>query len=779
MKPSLFHSLIWLTLGIAGCSGKSEPAARPIQNTVVDVVVNATYPLLESTVPDGKIALASNWRETDKLGVFARSRTNSAWLFGSNRPFELNAEKSSGSYGVFKGQFETGGHIAGNEAHDMVYHAYYPYHESPDTSTGVFSIVLSDTQYPTLSAHDPCADFLMGTVQTNAKLGYMEKGGENVVIDFTLTCQVAVVMLNFLDIPSIIEGEMLNNLTLTAGGAGLAGNIRVNLVKNSFEVDGDASESVTLIYEDGIYLDDNYKAWFAMMPAEIRKFVIQIETENYYIEKEVDNDGGFSANTLTCRAVSLETADIIHKNPTDPDDPDSPDDPDDPAIPAGPEFFYRLRTDLPDFSGDYIIVYTDSGKAMSAISDHGGYVNAVDISVYKEPSTGFIGFEDGVPEFTYTIAKVTEGAHQGKYTIHNSTLGYLQSSAARNDSAIEFVADVSAFNDYAYWAFSVNGSDGSADILCGKLYTDNSTPYKLQFSDIDSPERFSAYAGTRKNAILFRRFSEGETIRLAAPVPAAEAGIYSYTVTWPPVDDACGYTVSTDRGASWSEPLQNTEFRQNGLGPEENFTVWVKAVGSGIYSDSACAEISGTTQAVPEPVYSGYYSMTGFAFTGIWSGYAANKSGSYTDNGHTVGWLLTYGAYSATGGILGANKANVGNMRLTGYEALAAAFDDLDTGYPAAALIAETDMPRIGRITVDKISSVSDPDAGQKLGLAYSVDGGASWVKVDSRNAAAPTVFTITAPPANAMYAIILYRTSAYADSSRFQGITIKVESLE
>ncbi len=177
--------------------------------------------------------------------------------------------------------------------------------------------------------------------------------------------------------------------------------------------------------------------------------------------------------------------------------------------------------------------------------------------------------------------------------------------------------------------------------------------------------------------------------------------------------------------------------------------------------------------------YSTYYTMNKMEFTTN-SAYAS-YTGSYTDpvTTNAISWTLACGnntilggnASAVTGGkmVLGAANAKVG-----------APFDLTDTSI-ASALISDTSIPNVGRITVS-----GRPDDPITMGISYSTDG-TTWVKqaemIDPNGTGAvggsgDTVFVFDTPVASAYYAVVIKSSSTTANS-RVQEFKIKIETVD
>ena len=128
--------------------------------------------------------------------------------------------------------------------------------------------------------------------------------------------------------------------------------------------------------------------------------------------------------------------------------------------------------------------------------------------------------------------------------------------------------------------------------------------------------------------------------------------VNSLTFSWDAVEHADGYKVSLDGGSSYEETQNTTSYTWTGLSASTTKTIYVKAIGSGAYSDSAAKSADGTT-ASPTPLEMSAITcsaQTENSLTFSWA--AVEHADGYkvsTDGGSTYGDLLTATSYTWTG----------------------------------------------------------------------------------------------------------------------------------
>lgn len=468
-------------------------------------------------------------------------------------------------------------------------------------------------------------------------------------------------MLSFNDIP--FEGQSVNKIVFKSDGSCIAGNVYVDLRSGSFAMnENEGSDSITLVYTNGEILNNEFEAWLAMYPVSARNFSVTIETEDYYIATEIDagEEADYAAGVITHIPVVLEPGLAVPK-----------------PKPVEACVFQEVKSDLGDFSGKYLIVYND--RAMGTALGGAGYnIAGADISQMKT-AAGAYEFPDGEPEYVYTIAKL-DGIEpedgRFNYTIRNETLGYVQASANNYNRIVS--ADDSS-HDRAKWDLRLNAGDGMIDVTNPKAtFTSPAVNFSLRWDE--SSGLFAAFAGAQQKVSLFRLLESGETIRLAEPVPDYSVTGSSFKITWNEVPNADGYKVSVD-GSGWSATIAGLEYEQSGLPPETSYTIRVKAVGSGKYSDSGYAEITITTAAEDEN------DIAETGFPAFWDTAAAVGADGkfYATSGNTDACITTEAVWGSVG--ISDGRLNAVNWSASGASWLfAVPVEDMSAGKISATL---------------------------------------------------------------------------------------------
>lgn len=164
-------------------------------------------------------------------------------------------------------------------------------------------------------------------------------------------------------------------------------------------------------------------------------------------------------------------------------------------------------------------------------------------------------------------------------------------------SAVENASGYAVSTDGATWS----ESQTEADFEYTGLTPD--TEYTVRVKAVGDGDK---YLDSDAAEVKFTTLEEGEEPQLpeqlAPPVPVSQANVYNAMISWEAVENASGYSVSTDGGETWSDTITGLYYNYGGLTPETEYSVWVKALGDGSeYEDSEPAVITFTTQKAAEP----------------------------------------------------------------------------------------------------------------------------------------------------------------------------------
>ena len=202
------------------------------------------------------------------------------------------------------------------------------------------------------------------------------------------------------------------------------------------------------------------------------------------------------------------------------------------------------------------------------------------------------------------------------------------------------------------YMISIDGGNNYGDTQNGTTYTwtglNASTEYTLYVKAIGSGSYSDSPAGT----------ASGTTT--AAPTPLVMSAVTctaqtenSLTFSWTAVEHADGYKVSLDGGNNYGDTQDGTSYTWTGLNASTEYTLYVKAVGSGSYSDSVAGTASGTTTAAPTPLVMSAVTCTAQtenSLTFSWD--AVEHADGYKvslDEGNTYGETQNATSYTWTG----------------------------------------------------------------------------------------------------------------------------------
>lgn len=109
----------------------------------------------------------------------------------------------------------------------------------------------------------------------------------------------------------------------------------------------------------------------------------------------------------------------------------------------------------------------------------------------------------------------------------------------------------------------------------------------------------SSTASTQKISTITVEYEEGEVEKVPLTMTAIEctqSTTNSLSFSWSDVFGAAGYKVSTDGGITYGDVITETEYTWDGLNPDTDYTLYVKAIGNGMNtSDSDPVSCIGTT----------------------------------------------------------------------------------------------------------------------------------------------------------------------------------------
>ena len=106
-------------------------------------------------------------------------------------------------------------------------------------------------------------------------------------------------------------------------------------------------------------------------------------------------------------------------------------------------------------------------------------------------------------------------------------------------------------------------------------------------------------ASTQKISTITIEYEEGEVEKVPLTMTVIEctqSTTNSLSFSWSDVFGAAGYKVSTDGGITYGDVIAETEYTWDGLNPDTDYTLYVKAIGNGMNtSDSDPVSCIGTT----------------------------------------------------------------------------------------------------------------------------------------------------------------------------------------
>ncbi len=298
-------------------------------------------------------------------------------------------------------------------------------------------------------------------------------------------------------------------------------------------------------------------------------------------------------------------------------------------------------TVLPANATNKDVEWTTSNPAVATVSEN-GLVNAVGagkatITVISkadasktascEISVASIGvlsvnFEKAISaytrwDFTNVASQATHAnveAHGGSY--FGTTSGKASASITTKvkvapKSITFYVSKQTTNTTSSYWKIQTSENGTSWTDVVTDSATDMSagTWKEINYSFTSAAEVYVrvAYSGSTAvrtiDDLSLEVYGEGdpepsELERLDAPVGlvCSEHTSSSLTFTWNEVNNATGYYVSLDNGASWKDNGKSTTYTWSGLAPETTYTIYVKAKGDDeSYTDSDSVTASGTT----------------------------------------------------------------------------------------------------------------------------------------------------------------------------------------
>ena len=173
--------------------------------------------------------------------------------------------------------------------------------------------------------------------------------------------------------------------------------------------------------------------------------------------------------------------------PQEPDKPDTPAEPENPAEPEGPVYYVKVNQDYSDWSGDYLITYTESSsiKVFDSWDPYG----------QSKTDLGSSLTANGIPaevadKYKAVVSKVGE-----YYSIYVTNVGYIGYTSTNNSLALSESAP--AAGSKYLWDFSyMEGKDLWLQIS-------HNTGRRLQWNS--SAPRFACYNGSQNEITLYRR----------------------------------------------------------------------------------------------------------------------------------------------------------------------------------------------------------------------------------------------------------------------------------
>ena len=173
--------------------------------------------------------------------------------------------------------------------------------------------------------------------------------------------------------------------------------------------------------------------------------------------------------------------------PQEPDKPDTPAEPENPAEPEGPVYYVKVNQDYSDWSGDYLITYTESSsiKVFDSWDPYG----------QSKTDLGSSLTTNGIPaevadKYKAVVSKVGE-----YYSIYVTNVGYIGYTSTNNSLALSESAP--AAGSKYLWDFSyMEGKDLWLQIS-------HNTGRRLQWNS--SAPRFACYNGSQNEITLYRR----------------------------------------------------------------------------------------------------------------------------------------------------------------------------------------------------------------------------------------------------------------------------------
>ena len=325
MKKTFFCIIAALS-ALAGC--RKEPASETPAVFVFSSEASGTR-----TGWDGSTI---QWSEGDAISM--AYTISGEWQGPSLLPSEPLARAAHEAYFTVPTGFnspETGAHT---------FYTVYPAAASTDFSDAPdYTTAVPTRQTPTAASYDPAADLMVGISDT-----YRSRPSGTVPLRWTrLTAHGDLTLTNL----GLAAGETVESVALTAQDrAELTGGILVDITTGEC-----ATAGVNSVFLDGSNLspaaDGSLRLWVSIFPVTITELQVRVETDRAtYVKQFSGISKTFAENTRNVLRISMSGATVTEKEQ--------------------PGTKYEKVTSAPsDWTGDYLIVYTDGEVALKANSE--------------------------------------------------------------------------------------------------------------------------------------------------------------------------------------------------------------------------------------------------------------------------------------------------------------------------------------------------------------------------------------------------------------------------
>lgn len=306
-QKSHITALVALTLGLASCS---ETDVNDFGHNETNIVATVSSPLQSRTAVDGDPANSSTvgimWTDGDELGVFDANGANHTRYVKLTEGTVAEAEFGSATGSSF-----------------MPKYAYYPYSADND---GRDITALTGTVAATQKVG-------IGNIPCDYKIGRVQDGTNKFVFQHIFS----LVRVDLDAAGTVMEGDSLKYVKVTADGANIAGNFNFNLRQVDYSNVTNGSQTITVEWPEGAKLDKALQDYITVIPtiAAGTRLDFEIKTANYTATFSAASKVTFEAQQLYNFPLSLldinknyhititdkdgNTVDLEPGNTTDPD----------------------------------------------------------------------------------------------------------------------------------------------------------------------------------------------------------------------------------------------------------------------------------------------------------------------------------------------------------------------------------------------------------------------------------------------------------------------------